>query len=344
MGFPPIQLSFALVLFVLTPEGRLATIGGQELTEGQAIPHPVRGAGLADIVRDRMERTLPAGTITSRLRPLMPRMRRDGRVVLPLWATGRLPDPARWVATLERSIDRPLDALGRLAEQLGDLSLVAEAHSEFRRALASDPVSHQLMGEGGRLRALAMDELDAAATREVGIPPVFGLLPDRFTIEQLQMAVTQAARLHAGDIQKSSNFRRRLVEFIDFGVMERTTGESPAESRGRPPQFFRFNRERWVEWLLARRGEGELAARMLMMPAQRPIAQRSRAASMRDAGHAMMLPSSASEPEPQVGEGNRVDRLEQMMQALMSELQDLKQTRSGASERGGDGPGPGSSR
>jgi hypothetical protein len=262
---PPTRLSFALVIFVLAPGGHIATIGGQELTEGHVAPLPGRGAGLADMVRNHMERVLPPDTITSRLRPLMPRLRGDGVVVLPLWATGRLPSVEVWRATLGRIADRPFDALGRLADQLHDPSLVTEAHSEFRRALASDPVSHQLMSEGGRLRALAMDELDAASARELGIPPVFGLLPDRFTIEHLQLAVTQAARLHEGDIQKSSNFRRRLVEFIDFGVLERTEGVVPTDAKGRPPQLFRFNRERWMAWLLARRGDHEPSPRVLRM-------------------------------------------------------------------------------
>ena len=265
MGMPPTRLSFALVIFVLAPGGHIATIGGQELTEGHVAPLPGRGAGLADMVRNHMERVLPPDTITSRLRPLMPRLRGDGVVVLPLWATGRLPSVEVWRATLGRIADRPFDALGRLADQLHDPSLVTEAHSEFRRALASDPVSHQLMSEGGRLRALAMDELDAASARELGIPPVFGLLPDRFTIEHLQLAVTQAARLHEGDIQKSSNFRRRLVEFIDFGVLERTEGVVPTDAKGRPPQLFRFNRERWMAWLLARRGDHEPSPRVLRM-------------------------------------------------------------------------------
>ena len=265
MGMPPTRLSFALVIFVLAPGGHIATIGGQELTEGHVAPLPGRGAGLADMVRNHMERVLPPDTITSRLRPLMPRLRGDGVVVLPLWATGRLPSVEVWRATLGRIADRPFDALGRLADQLHDPSLVTEAHSEFRRALASDPVSHQLMSEGGRLRALAMDELDAASARELGIPPVFGLLPDRFTIEHLQLAVTQAARLHEGDIQKSSNFRRRLVEFIDFGVLERTEGVVPTDAKGRPPQLFRFNRERWMAWLLARRGDQEPSPRVLRM-------------------------------------------------------------------------------
>jgi hypothetical protein len=262
---PPTRLSFALVIFVLAPGGHIATIGGQELTEGHVAPLPGRGAGLADMVRNHMERVLPPDTITSRLRPLMPRLRGDGVVVLPLWATGRLPSVEVWRATLGRIADRPFDALGRLADQLHDPSLVTEAHSEFRRALASDPVSHQLMSEGGRLRALAMDELDAASARELGIPPVFGLLPDRFTIEHLQLAVTQAARLHEGDIQKSSNFRRRLVEFIDFGVLERTEGVVPTDAKGRPPQLYRFNRERWMAWLLARRGDHEPSPRVLRM-------------------------------------------------------------------------------
>lgn len=377
MGMPPTRLSFALVIFVLAPGGRIATIGGQELTEGHVAPLPGRGAGLADMVRNHMERVLPPDTITSRLRPLMPRLRGDGFVVLPLWATGRLPSAEVWRATLGRIADRPFDALGRLADQLHDQGLVAEAHSEFRRALASDPVSHQLMSEGGRLRALAMDELDAASARELGIPPVFGLLPDRFTIEHLQLAVTQAARLHEGDIQKSSNFRRRLVEFIDFGVLERTEGVVPTDAKGRPPQLYRFNRERWMAWLLARRGDHEPSPRLLRMHrsvlAREPDAElragdvrrgelrsdlRSEDILQKDARREMSgfevressaAPSSAraqqssrsarripglaphpaelEPPEGTVGaDRERVERLENMMRSLMSEIADLKRS------------------
>lgn len=334
MGMPPLQISFALVVFVLTPEGKVATIGGQELTDGHVAALPRRGQSIAGVIRESVEQLLPPGTITSRIRPLMPRLRRDGMVVLPLWATGRLPEGEHLTALVARAEFRPFDALGRLADQLNDHTLVDEAHSEFRRALASDPVSHQLMSEGGRLRALAMDELDLIRNREDGIPPVFGLLPKRFTIEQLQLAVRQAARLLPEDIQKSSNFRRRLVELTELGVLERTYDTAPTDARGRPPQFYRFNSERWIEWLQARRHEGGLghgrrpaseamADFMLRRPDSAQAAEGRIAPAFR-----MEMRSSPERREPrQPAEGDaRVERLEEMMRTLMGELADLKRS------------------
>lgn len=342
MGIPPLQLSFALVVFVLTPEGRIATIGGQELTQGHVMGPPRRGLTIAGLVKDHMDRILPAGTITSRLRPLMPRLGRDGRVVVPLWATGRLPNDAEWAGLGDRTEPRRHDALERLADQLQDESLIDEAHSEFRRALASDPVSHQLMSESGRLRALAMDELDWTASREDGIPPVFGLLPERFTIEQLQLAVTQAARLHPGDIQKSSNFRRRLVELTELGVLEKTSDTAASEVRGRPPQMFRFNRARWLAWLETRRGDARPgSARRWELERQRDFLP-----SMPDAAMAFMRPlrspgiarrSMMAAPTPPRPD-DRVERLEGMMRAMMNEIADLRkaapQGRQGEQEQG----------
>ena len=342
MGIPPLQLSFALVVFVLTPEGRVATIGGQELTDGQVATFPRRGASISGVVKEHMEALLPPGTITSRIRPLMPRLRRDGIVVLPLWATGRLPEAALWTAALARAEVRPFDALGRLADQLQDHTLVDEAHSEFRRALASDPVSHQLMSESGRLRALAMDELELVANREDGIPPVFGLLPERFTIEQLQLAVTQAARLHPGDIQKSSNFRRRLVELTRLGVLERTGGTAQADVRGRPPQFYRFNQARWIEWLHARRQDHDSVHGRLIDASLRAESAPQVVAMMRD----RVMEQGARRPRSPAMHGDaeqvreapsdaRVERLEDMMRTLMSEIADLR--KSAGKDRGGGG-------
>ncbi len=190
------------------------------------------------------------------------------------------------------------------------------------------------MSEGGRLRALAMDELDLIRNREDGIPPVFGLLPKRFTIEQLQLAVRQAARLLPEDIQKSSNFRRRLVELTELGVLERTYDTAPTDARGRPPQFYRFNSERWIEWLQARRHEGgpghgrgpaseAMADFMLRRPDSAQAADRRFAPAFR-----MAIRSSPERREPsQPTKGDdRVERLEEMMRTLMGELADLKRS------------------
>jgi len=334
MGMPPLQISFALVVFVLTPEGKVATIGGQELTDGHVAALPRRGQSIAGVIRESVEQLLPPGTITSRIRPLMPRLRRDGMVVLPLWATGRLPEGEHLTALVARTEFRPFDALGRLADQLNDHTLIDEAHSEFRRALASDPVSHQLMSEGGRLRALAMDELDLIRNREDGIPPVFGLLPTRFTIEQLQLAVRQAARLLPEDIQKSSNFRRRLVELTELGVLERTYDTAPTDARGRPPQFYRFNSQRWIEWLQARRHDGgpgvgrRLSAEIVADYAHR--SPRGPASQDRGIAPAFRMAMGASPERWETGQGTeghaRVERLEEMMRTLMGELADLKRS------------------
>ena len=326
MGLPLTSpsLAFALIVFVLTPEGEVATIGGDALTEGDTMALPEAGVPLASALRRHMDAALPRGTITSRLRPLMPRVGRAGRIVMPLWATGRMPDRAFFQSHRAGRGPDALDALGRLARTLNDLTLVDEARAEFRRALASDPASHQLLSEQVRRRVLAVDELEVSRLRERGVPPLFGLLPETFTIDELQRALQHAARLDDRDTQRASNFRRRLVEFHDSGVLERASETEPVrerDGRGRRPQYFRFNFERWLAWLseasLERHGHDHLT-----------VFQRRASNDRWLTDELAAEPSGAVQaslgPRVPGGDADRLEALEHMLHHLASEIARLK--------------------
>lgn len=327
---PPAPWTAALIVFVLTPEGDIATIGGESLTAGQRLRLTARGPSLGAAIRQHMASVLPHGTLTSRLRPLMPRLHPDGHLVMPLWATGRHPDAVAWRSSRTAPTPPGPDALGDLARSLGDDTLVAEAWAEFRRALAADPASHQLMTAGARLRVLALDELNADELFDEW-PPIFGLLPERFTIQALQDAVRNAARFEADDVQRSSNFRRRLEEFQQAGVIERAEQVREVQEgvRGRRPQLYRFNPRHWRQWLMERSAASAVddlrtTARRRALPDQQRLQ------------YAMNLPvASYSDRSIAASETTRLERLEDMVQLLQRELAALRP--GGARGRRGEG-------
>lgn len=115
-------------------------------------------------------------------------------------------------------------------ELLFEARLISEAGSELL----------EVGGELGRPMALDHRRIVAASLERLRgklsyRPVVFELLPEAFTLLQLQRVVEALSgmRLH------KSNFRR-LVEQAQ--LVERT-GELEASSRGRPAELFRFRRE-----------------------------------------------------------------------------------------------------
>lgn len=370
MGIPPStsqpSLSVALVIFVLTPEGRVETLGGEELTSGRMAPIRAGGPDISHIIRREVEAVLPVGTVTSRIRPLMPRLRGTEAVTLPLWATGRVPESVFRAGGVGELRGLRFGALERLALSLRDESLVAEARSEFRRALASDPVSHQLMGDATRLRALAVDELARESLAGDEMPPIFGLLPRAFTLDELHMAVNEAAHLPSGEVEKSTNFRRRLVDLVRDGVLAEVGERSGPEQRGRPAKLYAFSVDGWRLWLSRqhRAMDARIESRMERLPSVRMHADRvfyARAAPSRPVEEARaddpaidaspvppdrldpallkpsvhrsaarMAPPNRAETAPE--EQSRVDRLESMMRELMQQVAHLKKPRRGSDE------------
>ena len=355
---PQPSLSVALVIFVLTPEGRVETLGGEELTSGRMAPVRSGGLDLSQIIRREMESVLPVGTVTSRIRPLMPRLRGNGAVTLPLWATGRVPEAVFRAGGVGELRGLRFGALERLALSLRDDSLVTEARSEFRRALAADPVSHQLMGDATRLRALAVDELARESLSGDEMPPIFGLLPTMFTLDELHMAVNEAAHLRPGEVEKSTNFRRRLVDLVRDHVLTEVGERVGPEQRGRPAKLYSFSMDGWRIWLSRQHRAMDVRAESVMsremssyrtvrsmrnaMPESRapemdriaaysidpsvvgPVAPGSREPEGPVRAARKEAPSSASD------EQSRVDRLESMMRELMRQVASMKTPRKDA--------------
>jgi len=250
----PRNISIALIVFVLTPSGDVDTIAvaptdlddlleRSSAAQGSvAVTSSLGGGRLSDQLRDAIRSRLPSVVLPARMRPLTPRILRDGAICIPLWTTGR-----------------PVDAgavgsdggLANLSRAIGDPTLTSEAKTEFRRMLASDPMAHQMVGEATRARALAADE----ALREPSpdeVPPIFALLPMVFTIDQLRVAASQLVVAAGSEIERPSNFRRRVSEFIESGVVVDCGDAVGASHRGRPPRLYRFDPAGWQEWLFRR--------------------------------------------------------------------------------------------
>ncbi len=117
-------------------------------------------------------------------------------------------------------------------ELLYEAGLVAEAYTDHGRDEPRDlPRSMAMVSDHRRIAATALGRIRGKITYR---PVVFELLPERFTLLQLQRVVEALAgvRLH------KQNFRR-LVERA--GLVE-GTGRMDTGSMGRPAELFRFRR------------------------------------------------------------------------------------------------------
>jgi len=128
-------------------------------------------------------------------------------------------------------------------ELLYEAGLVAEAQRETSNAAKTrdaPPLGSPMMSDHRRILATAMGRLRAKLKYR---PVVFDLMPDTFSLFQLQRTVEAilGARLH------KQNFRR-LVE--KSRVVE-STGEIQPQQRGRPAALFRFRHEVLRERLAA---------------------------------------------------------------------------------------------
>jgi hypothetical protein len=126
-------------------------------------------------------------------------------------------------------------------ELLFELELVVEATGNREGDEPLDPDLARLTG-----REMAFDHRRILATAVGRIrakiryrPVVFELMPERFTLLQLQRAVEALAgvRLH------KQNFRR----LVEHGGLVEGTGERDHQTGGRPAELFRFRREVLLE-------------------------------------------------------------------------------------------------
>ncbi len=121
-------------------------------------------------------------------------------------------------------------------ELLHEAGLVAEA-GDARRAGSAAPLPGQRMVHDHR-RILAT----GIARLRVKIkyrPVVFELMPDTFTLLQLQRTVEALA----GQLLHKPNFRR----LIEQQALVEETGETTTDTGGRPAKLFRFRREVLLE-------------------------------------------------------------------------------------------------
>ncbi len=315
MGLPTSQLHAALVIFLLTPEGDIVTVGGVRIRVQDLMLHAgLAGRGERGGDRDAIERAvpdsepefarvirratlaeLPEGTNITSIRALIPRMFSLDRVVIPLWATGSVPRHA--LETLLAHARPNAGALERLSRELRDPSLVAEANRAFRQALAADPMVHQLVGDATRLRALSAEVIERES-RPLERPLIASMLPELFTIDQLRFAVSQIAVAAGREVESSSNFRRRLSDLMECGVLVDAGESHEVEQRGRPPRLYRFELARWAGWL-AQKAVGDLAED------RAELVQRSPRRKRDEPDAAKRLIATKSDLEPSTGERTR---------------------------------------
>lgn len=117
-------------------------------------------------------------------------------------------------------------------ELLWEAGLVAEA----RRSVDSKSEAHSsgraMRGDHRRILATALGRLRGKLKYR---PLVFELLPERFTLSQLQHVVESLA----GQLLHTQNFRRLVA---NAGLVE-PTGQLEAHTGGRPAALFRFRHE-----------------------------------------------------------------------------------------------------
>ncbi len=152
---------------------------------------------------------LGAARLTSRVHPLLPRMTHSGRLAIPVWATARADGTAQ-------HIDAP-EALHELAGELGDSRFASHVMATVRAALATEPFAQRIVGDELRMLALKEDRLSTDPMSDR--PTVIALLPETFTLNELQQAIATTLGIHADEMESSSNFRRRLQEFVHRGVL-----------------------------------------------------------------------------------------------------------------------------
>ena len=358
MGFPSPQPFLVPTILVLhhasgelraaSPEPiRIRTDMAMELGGRRRLrTHEPSAGWLMGAIRESLPDIEPAPT----LHALLPRLSADGTLALPVWGVGRqITSESRPQVTTLRDPEHALAALGRDAF---DHAFAREALAMIRRALAADPFLQRIAGDSLRMRAAATDQMQT--DREPESPAVIGLLPETFSINELQQTIGAALGVSAGAMESGSNFRRRIQEFVTLGVLREMPGEGetrPGPERvGRPPRRYSFDRVAWWHWLARRslhRKDGfadMLADQHIEFQGSRieppgvvqsrmaeglewPQDLRRRVAMSSKSLHRLAPPPNPIDPEmpslAREAEGeSRLARLEAMMQKLLARLKD----------------------
>jgi hypothetical protein len=121
-------------------------------------------------------------------------------------------------------------------ELLYEAGLVEEARRDGREATVSrsriPPLGEPMRFDHRRILATAIARLRAKLKYR---PVVFELMPDEFTLTELQRTVEAISGRHL----HKQNFRR----LVETGALVEPTGETSTTTGGRPAALFRFRRE-----------------------------------------------------------------------------------------------------
>ena len=117
-------------------------------------------------------------------------------------------------------------------ELLYDAGLVEEAWRDGRVAKAPTPLGQSMRFDHRRILATAIARLRAKLKYR---PVVFELMPDEFTLTELQRTVEAISGRHL----HKQNFRR----LVETAALVESTGEMSTATGGRPAALYRFRRE-----------------------------------------------------------------------------------------------------
>ena len=117
-------------------------------------------------------------------------------------------------------------------ELLYDAGLVEEAWRDGRVAKAPTPLGQSMRFDHRRILATAIARLRAKLKYR---PVVFELMPEEFTLTELQRTVEAISGRHL----HKQNFRR----LVETAALVESTGEMSTATGGRPAALYRFRRE-----------------------------------------------------------------------------------------------------
>ncbi len=117
-------------------------------------------------------------------------------------------------------------------ELLYEAGLIEEAERDGRAASVREPLGRSMRFDHRRILATAIARLRAKLKYR---PVVFELLPDEFTLTELQRTVEAISGRHL----HKQNFRR----LVETTALVEPTGETSTATGGRPAAMFRFRRE-----------------------------------------------------------------------------------------------------
>ena len=323
--------------------------GGPELCAVRLPPVHAPGAGeqrqrapegdAGEWVRQALERQIPGAQVMSEVHPLLPCLGPAGELVIPVWAIARV--PAHSTAPLDARIE-----LAKAGNELGDPALPGRLLASVRAEFAADPFAQRILGDDLRIRSLSEAMLALSGN---AVPTVIALLPQSFTLAELEHAM-YGALVTGGGRPSNSNYRRRVAQFLHSGVLrEVPSSRTPidADRMGRPPRQYEFDREAWRRWLAGHQESVDVpshwesrwpeddssemqarAARMFVesqlrmrsaVQAAAPVRRSAPIVASRGAhpGHAAhAAPAGIRPTDP----GERIERLEQLVAELVRKL------------------------